>query len=58
MKQKYPRYEFFGLKLDTDNHWYNPTTKNEKGVSNNGRFIPLTNRIREILDEQKAKQNR
>ena len=37
-------------------YYYNPTTKNEKGVSNNGRFIPLTNRIREILDELKAKQ--
>lgn len=37
-------------------YYYNPTTKNEKGVSNNGRFIPLTNRIREILDELKSKQ--
>ncbi len=37
-------------------YYYNPTTKNEKGVSNNGRFIPLSNRIRQILDELKAKQ--
>lgn len=37
-------------------YYYNPTTKNEKGVSHNGRFIPLTNRVREILDELKAKQ--
>ena len=37
--------------------YYNPTTKNEKGVSNNGRYIPITNRIRVILDELKEKQN-
>ncbi len=36
--------------------YYNPTTKNEKGESNNGRYIPLTKRIKEILDEIKAKQ--
>ena len=37
-------------------YYYNPTTKNEKGVSHNGRFIPLTNRIRNILEDLKAKQ--
>ena len=37
-------------------YYYNPTTKNEKGVSNNGRYIPLTNRISHILAELKAKQ--
>ena len=38
-------------------YYYNPTTKNEKGVSHNGRFIPITNEIRNILDELKAKQD-
>ena len=37
--------------------YYNPTTKNEKGISSNGRYIPITNRIRAILDELKEKQN-
>ena len=37
-------------------YYYNPTTKNEKGVSRNGRFIPLTDRVRNILDELKEKQ--
>lgn len=38
-------------------YYYNPTTKNEKGVSKNGRYIPITNRIKRILDELKAKQD-
>lgn len=37
-------------------YYYNPTTKNEKGISNNGRYIPITNHIREILDELREKQ--
>lgn len=37
-------------------YYYNPTTKNEKGVSHNGRFIPITSAIRKILDELKSKQ--
>lgn len=37
-------------------YYYNPTTKNEKGVRNNGRYIPLTNRISHILAELKAKK--
>ncbi len=37
-------------------YYYNPTTKNEKGVSHNGRFIPITYEVRRILTELKAKQ--
>lgn len=37
-------------------YYYNPTTKNEKGESNDGRYIPLTKEVRHILDELKAKQ--
>ncbi|MBQ8139000.1 MAG: tyrosine-type recombinase/integrase [Lachnospiraceae bacterium] len=36
--------------------YYNPSTKNEKGISSNGRYIPITNRIRRILDELREKQ--
>lgn len=39
-------------------YYYNPTTKNEKGVSNNGRYIPITKRVRDILDEVKEKQEK
>ncbi|MCR4616556.1 MAG: tyrosine-type recombinase/integrase [Lachnospiraceae bacterium] len=38
--------------------YYNPSTKNEKGISSNGRYIPITNRIREILSELKDKQEK
>lgn len=37
-------------------YYYNPTTKNEKGVSHNGRFIPITHEVRMILTELKEKQ--
>ncbi|MCR5311197.1 MAG: tyrosine-type recombinase/integrase [Lachnospiraceae bacterium] len=36
--------------------YYNPTTKNEKGVSRGGRYFPITREVREILDMLKAKQ--
>lgn len=37
-------------------YYYNPTTKNEKGESQNGRYIPLTKEVKHILDELKSKQ--
>lgn len=37
-------------------YYYNPTTKNEKGISQNGRYIPLTNNVRMILTELKNRQ--
>lgn len=37
-------------------YYYNPTTKNEKGVSEQGREIPITNEMRKILTELRAKQ--
>lgn len=43
----------------TDNgkeYYYNPTTKNEKGESRNGRYIPLTKEVKHILEQLKAKQ--
>ncbi len=36
--------------------YYNEATKNEKGISRDGRYIPITDRIRKILVELKAKQ--
>ena len=39
-------------------YYYNPTTKNEKGISRNGRFIPLTDNIRRILDSLKNNQHK
>lgn len=36
--------------------YYAPFTKNEKGVSADGRQFPLTNAIKELLGEIKAKQ--
>lgn len=38
-------------------YYYNPTTKEEKGVSRGGRFTPLTSNIRKILQSLKAKQD-
>ncbi len=37
-------------------YYYNPTTKNEKGEGKDGRYIPLTNEVRHILNELKSKQ--
>ena len=37
-------------------YYYAPWTKNEKGVSNGGRKFPLTDAIKDILDELKALQ--
>ncbi|MCR5467993.1 MAG: tyrosine-type recombinase/integrase, partial [Lachnospiraceae bacterium] len=37
-------------------YYYNPTTKNEKGISHDGRYIPVTAKIRQILDELNCKQ--
>ena len=37
-------------------YYYNPTTKNEKGESKNGRYIPLTQEVKHILNELKKKQ--
>lgn len=37
--------------------YYNAATKNEKGVSRDGRYIPLTDLIRDILSELKAQQD-
>lgn len=39
-------------------YYYNPTTKNEKGISRNGRFIPMTNEIRRILFALRENQKR
>lgn len=39
-------------------YYYNPTTKNEKGISQNGRYIPLSQNIKEILSELKTKQSK
>ncbi len=38
-------------------YYYNPSTKNEKGISRNGRYIPLNQNIIRILRELKEKQN-
>ncbi len=38
-------------------YYYDPHTKNEKGISADGRKFPLTKKIRELLDELKNKQN-
>lgn len=37
-------------------YYYNPSTKNEKGVSLNGRFIPMNQNTRLILSKLKEKQ--
>jgi len=37
-------------------YYYNPTTKDEKGYSRDGRYFPMNKKIKEILDEVKAKQ--
>ncbi|MCR5144153.1 MAG: hypothetical protein K6B67_02450 [Lachnospiraceae bacterium] len=37
-------------------YYYNGTTKNEKGESRDGRYIPLTEEVRKILGELKRKQ--
>lgn len=37
--------------------YYNPTTKNEKGVSSNGRFFPMTEELRTIFSAIKEKQH-
>ena len=39
-------------------YYYNPTTKNEKGESQNGRYIPLTKEVKHILNELKEKQKK
>lgn len=36
--------------------YYNPTTKNEKGICRDGRYFPMHKKVKEILDEVKAKQ--
>ena len=36
--------------------YYNPTTKDEKGYSNGGRYFPLFDKVKEILVELKRKQ--
>lgn len=43
-----------------NNAWfyYNPTTKNEKGESKNGRFIPMTEKVRIILISLKESQKK
>lgn len=38
-------------------YYYEPTTKNEKGVSNDGRYLPLTDEVNRILTELKQKQD-
>lgn len=39
-------------------YYYEPTTKNEKGVSRDGRIIPLTNNIEKILLSLRSKQEK
>lgn len=39
-------------------YYYNPSTKNEKGISRNGRFIPMTDAIRKILFALRENQRR
>lgn len=39
-------------------YYYFPCTKNEKGVSRDGRYIPMTDEIREILFELREKQKK
>ena len=36
--------------------YYNPTTKNEKGVSDDGRYFPMTKELKEIFDALREKQ--
>ena len=38
--------------------YYNPTTKNEKGVSQDGRYFPMTKEVSEILSALKTVQKR
>ena len=37
-------------------HYYNPTTKNEKGYSRNGRYVPMPAPLKLLFEELKAKQ--
>ncbi|MCR5796422.1 MAG: tyrosine-type recombinase/integrase [Eubacterium sp.] len=37
-------------------YYYNPSTKNEKGVSRDGRRIPITDNLRKVLNDLKLKQ--
>jgi integrase len=37
-------------------YYYNPTTKNEKGVSHDGRLVPMTDGIRKVLTSLREKQ--
>lgn len=39
-------------------YYYNPSTKNEKGVSRDGRYFPMTDEIRRILTALKEKQKK
>lgn len=39
-------------------YYYAPYTKNERGVSNDGRYFPLIDPIRDLLLELQSKQNR
>jgi len=38
--------------------YYNPSTKNEKGISRDGRYFPLTNEVKRILNLLKEAQER
>ncbi len=44
------------MRNGTKVYYYNPSTKNEKGVSRDGRYFPLTDEIKKILDTLKTKQ--
>ena len=46
------------IKNGKKTYYYNPATKNEKGVPKGGRKIPMTGEIRKILSEVKAWQER
>lgn len=39
-------------------YYYNPSTKNEKRASRGGRYFPITEEIRRILESLKAKQDK
>lgn len=39
------------------NYFLAPYTKNEKGISEDGRYFPLTRKIKALLDEIREKQN-
>lgn len=40
----------------TKTYYYNPSTKNEKGISNGGRYFPMNKEILAILNELRDKQ--